>query len=119
MAGQMRAVEEATRGATGAQIRLRSDLAERATAGRMAELDATSRLAEARRRDGAPDGRTRGLQRAARRRSLTGRAMVAIAARPRLGITIDARARDTDKWGAYVSAVTPGGPADKGGVRSR
>ncbi len=120
MAGQMRAVEEATRGATGAQIRLRSDLAERATAGRMAELDATSRLAEA--RAGVMERQMGELAasnaRLAEARSLTGRAMVAIAARPRLGITIDTRARDTDKWGAYVSAVTPGGPADKGGVRS-
>ncbi|MBK7594607.1 MAG: PDZ domain-containing protein [Gemmatimonadetes bacterium] len=115
--GQMRAVEEATRGAAGAQIRMRSDLAERATAGRMAELDATNRLAEVRagamlRENAIASGRL------AEARSLTGRAMLAIAARPRLGITIDTRARDTDRWGAYVTAVTPGGPADKGGVRS-
>ncbi|MBL0179575.1 MAG: PDZ domain-containing protein [Gemmatimonadetes bacterium] len=115
--GQMRAVEEATRGAAGAQIRMRSDLAERATAGRMAELDATNRLAEVRagamlRENAIASGRL------AEARNLTGRAMLAIAARPRLGITIDTRARDTDRWGAYVTAVTPGGPADKGGVRS-
>ena len=117
IAGQMRAVEEATRGAAGAQIRLRNDLAERATAGRMAELDATNRLAEVRagammRESAIASGRL------AEARNLTGRAMLAIAARPRLGITIETRARDTDRWGAYVSAVTPGGPADKGGVRS-
>ena len=118
--GQMRAVEEATRGAAGAQIRMRSDLSERAVAGRMAELDATSRLAEVR---AGTMARQMGElaasnARLAEARSLTGRAMIAIAARPRLGITIDTRARDTDRWGAYVSAVTPGGPADKGGVRS-
>lgn len=87
IAGQMRAVEEATRGAAGAEIRLRGDLA-----------TSTARLAEA--------------------RNLTGRAMIAFAARPRFGITIDTRARETDKWGAYITAVTPGGPADKAGVRS-
>ena len=81
--GQMRAVEEATRGAAGAQIRMRSDLAERATAGRMAELDATNRLAEVRagamlRENAIASGRL------AEARSLTGRAMLAIAARPRL-----------------------------------
>lgn len=54
----------------------------------------------------------------ARVRELTGRAMATIAARPRFGITIDTRPRDTDKWGAYISAVTPGGPAAKAGVRS-
>jgi hypothetical protein len=54
----------------------------------------------------------------ARTRELTGRAMATIAARPRFGITIDTRPRDTDKWGAYISAVTPGGPAAKAGVRS-
>lgn len=88
IAGQMRAVEEATRGT--AELRLRRNLdEERAVTGRLAEL-----------------------------RDLTGRAMVAIAAPPRLGITVETRPRDTDKWGAYVSAVTPGGPADKGGIRS-
>jgi C-terminal processing protease CtpA/Prc len=54
----------------------------------------------------------------ARVRELTTRAMATIAARPRFGITIDTRPRDTDKWGAYISAVTPGGPAAKAGVRS-
>jgi C-terminal processing protease CtpA/Prc len=88
IAGQMRAVEEATRGT--AELRLRRNLdEERAVTGRLTEL-----------------------------RDLTGRAMVAIAAPPRLGITVETRPRDTDKWGAYVSAVTPGGPADKGGIRS-
>jgi S1-C subfamily serine protease len=52
------------------------------------------------------------------RRDLTERAMVAFTSRPRFGITIDTRPRDTDKWGAYITAVTPGGPADKAGIRS-
>jgi S1-C subfamily serine protease len=37
---------------------------------------------------------------------------------PRIGIMIDYRSRDTDKWGAYVTSVTPGGPADKAGILS-
>jgi|CXWL01.1.fsa_nt_gi membrane-associated protease RseP (regulator of RpoE activity) len=116
IAGQMRAVEEATRGAAGAQIRMRSDLAERASAGRAVEAEANSRIAGVMERQMRESAVASG--RLAEARSLTNRAMIAIAARPRLGITIDTRARDTDKWGAYVSAVTPGGPADKGGVRS-
>lgn len=53
-----------------------------------------------------------------RMRELTGRAMATIAARPRFGITIDTRPRDTDKVGAYVTGVSPGGPAAKAGIRS-
>lgn len=38
---------------------------------------------------------------------------------PRLGIYVDnSRPQDSDKYGALVSAVTPGGPADKAGIRS-
>ena len=37
---------------------------------------------------------------------------------PRMGIMVDTRSRDTDKWGAYVTSVTPGGPADKAGILS-
>ncbi len=38
---------------------------------------------------------------------------------PRLGIFVDnSRPQDADKYGALVSAVTPGGPADKAGIRS-
>lgn len=51
-------------------------------------------------------------------RELTGRAMATIAARPRFGITIDTRPRDTDQYGAYVTGVTPGGPAAKAGIQS-
>lgn len=38
--------------------------------------------------------------------------------RARLGIKVNLRARDTDSVGAYVDAVTPGGPADEAGIRS-
>lgn len=54
----------------------------------------------------------------ARVRELTSRAMATIAARPRFGITIDTRPRDTDQYGAYVTGVTPGGPAAKAGIQS-
>jgi membrane-associated protease RseP (regulator of RpoE activity) len=38
---------------------------------------------------------------------------------PRLGIFVDnSRPQDSDKFGALVSAVTPGGPADRAGIRS-
>lgn len=54
----------------------------------------------------------------ARVRELTGRAMATIAVRPRFGITIDTRPRDTDQYGAYVTGVSPGGPAAKAGIQS-
>ena len=38
--------------------------------------------------------------------------------RARLGIKVNLQARDSDSVGAYVDAVTPGGPAAKGGIRS-
>lgn len=41
-----------------------------------------------------------------------------LAPRPVIGITVETRARDTDRYGAYVAAVTPSGPADKAGLRS-
>ena len=69
------------------------------------------------RRDGAR-GELAASKRDSPKPSLTGRAMATIAARPRFGITIDTRPRDTDKVGAYVTAVTPGGPAAKAGIRS-
>lgn len=37
---------------------------------------------------------------------------------PHIGITVDIRPRDTDRYGAYVQSVTPGGPADKAGIVS-
>ncbi len=37
--------------------------------------------------------------------------------RPIIGVTIDYRPRESDKYGAYVLAVTPGGPAEKAGIR--
>jgi S1-C subfamily serine protease len=38
--------------------------------------------------------------------------------RARLGIKVNLRPRETDSIGAYVDAVTPGGPADDAGIRS-
>ncbi|MEO7986302.1 MAG: PDZ domain-containing protein [Gemmatimonadales bacterium] len=38
--------------------------------------------------------------------------------RARLGIKVNLQARETDTLGAYVDAVTPGGPAAKAGLRS-
>jgi S1-C subfamily serine protease len=38
--------------------------------------------------------------------------------RARLGLKVNLRARDTDSVGAFVDAVTPNGPAAKGGIRS-
>jgi S1-C subfamily serine protease len=38
--------------------------------------------------------------------------------RARLGIKVNLRARQTDSIGAYVDAVTPGGPAAQAGIRS-
>lgn len=38
--------------------------------------------------------------------------------RPVLGITVDTRSRDSDRYGAYVAGVTPSGPADKAGLQS-
>jgi S1-C subfamily serine protease len=38
--------------------------------------------------------------------------------RARLGIKLNLQARQTDSIGAYVDAVTPGGPADQAGIRS-
>jgi hypothetical protein len=34
-----------------------------------------------------------------------------------IGVTVDARPRDTDRWGAYVAGVTPNYPADRAGIR--
>src|SRR5687768_12367387 len=38
--------------------------------------------------------------------------------RARLGIKVNLQARSTDSIGAYVDAVTPGGPAARAGIRS-
>lgn len=38
--------------------------------------------------------------------------------RARLGVKVNLQARETDSIGAYVEAVTPGGPAEKAGLRS-
>lgn len=37
---------------------------------------------------------------------------------PRFGISVAYRPQDTDRYGAYVVAVTPGGPAAKAGIMS-
>jgi S1-C subfamily serine protease len=34
-----------------------------------------------------------------------------------IGVTVDPRPRETDRWGAYVAGVTPNYPADKAGIR--
>jgi len=39
-------------------------------------------------------------------------------ARPIIGVSVDPAPRDTDRYGAYILAVTPGSPADKAGLRS-
>ena len=44
--------------------------------------------------------------------------IAALQRQPHLGIGVDTRPRDTDKWGAYVDMVTPGSPADKAGILS-
>jgi membrane-associated protease RseP (regulator of RpoE activity) len=36
--------------------------------------------------------------------------------RPHLGVVVDQGPRETDKYGAYIQAVTPGAPADKAGI---
>ncbi|MEP6591734.1 MAG: PDZ domain-containing protein, partial [Gemmatimonadota bacterium] len=51
-------------------------------------------------------------------RDLASHSMQVFAAKPRIGVYVDLTARDTDKYGAYVNAVTPGGPAAKAGVRT-
>ncbi len=38
--------------------------------------------------------------------------------RARLGITVELTAKETDSLGAFIQAVTPGGPASKAGIRS-
>lgn len=41
-----------------------------------------------------------------------------IVRRPRLGVVLATQAQETDSVGAYVEAVTPGGPAAKAGLKS-
>jgi S1-C subfamily serine protease len=43
---------------------------------------------------------------------------IMLARRARLGIKVNLQAGETDSIGAYVDAVTPGGPADEAGIRS-
>lgn len=55
---------------------------------------------------------------ALRSSDLAARSMQVFVARPRLGVTVDINPRESDKYGAYVTAVTPGGPAAKAGIKS-
>lgn len=43
---------------------------------------------------------------------------IVTARRARLGLKVNLQARETDSIGAYVEGVTPGGPAEKAGIRS-
>lgn len=45
-------------------------------------------------------------------------ALGALPAQPHFGIAVDYRPRDSDRWGAYVMAVTPGSPAAQAGILS-
>lgn len=38
--------------------------------------------------------------------------------RPIIGVSVDPAPRETDRYGAYITAVSPGLPADKAGLRS-
>lgn len=90
--------------------RLQGDVARMTVRAREAKMPARMREFETTTRASA--GRLAELN------GMTARAFAVLAARPRFGITVDTRPRDSDKYGAYVTAVTPGGPADKAGVRS-
>lgn len=35
-----------------------------------------------------------------------------------IGVSVDPRPRETDRWGAYVAGVTPNYPADRAGIRA-
>ena len=61
---------------------------------------------------------TNQLRGAEGQRNFFGNVIPSVAARPIIGVTVDFTPRDTDRHGAYVQAVTPGGPADKAGLRS-
>ncbi|MGH7581974.1 MAG: PDZ domain-containing protein [Gemmatimonadales bacterium] len=42
--------------------------------------------------------------------------LAAMAQQPHLGVWVDTRPRDSDKYGAYVQLVTPGSPAARAGI---
>lgn len=50
-------------------------------------------------------------------RDLGSRSMQVFTAKPRIGIQVNLDARESDRYGAYIVAVTPGGPAAKAGLR--
>lgn len=54
----------------------------------------------------------------ARSRDLGERSMQVFLAKPRIGVNVAFEARESDRYGAYVTAVTPGGPAAKAGLRA-
>lgn len=49
---------------------------------------------------------------------VSGRVAPFMQRRARLGVVVSLDARDTDARGAFIQSVTPGGPADKAGIRS-
>lgn len=51
-------------------------------------------------------------------RTQPGAWMASVTNRGRLGVIVNVRPRSTDSLGAYIEAVTPGGPADQAGIRS-
>jgi membrane-associated protease RseP (regulator of RpoE activity) len=44
--------------------------------------------------------------------------MPSMGARPIIGVVVDVEPRESDKYGAYVTSVTPGGPADHAGIQA-
>lgn len=56
------------------------------------------------------------LRSEAERNSFFARSMPLVMGRPVIGVSIDTRPRETDKYGAYITGVTPGGPAAKAGL---
>jgi hypothetical protein len=50
--------------------------------------------------------------------NLARRSFETFRARPIIGVTFDSRPRETDKYGVFITGVSPGGPADKAGIRA-
>ncbi|MES2304893.1 MAG: PDZ domain-containing protein [Gemmatimonadota bacterium] len=107
-------VRESSRMVEGQQLEARRALGAMRESNRVLE----SRQLDLARRQAEAAGEMGSVMLARPSRDLAGRTMQVFAAKPRIGITVDIRARDSDKYGAYVSAVTPGGPAAKAGIRA-